>query len=262
MYFDAISHTPPSLSPVFSPQTKDALMRAIGECIELSPAGDCYVEQSNTRRRLSDDGYPMGEWDVSAIRDMSSLFDGRSSFNTDISKWYMSRVTDMSSMFKGATSFGGDISGWDVSQAVNMANMFREAESFDIDISEWDVSRAINMDYMFQGATSFTQRLCDTAWIESKASKTGIFTNSAGWICSVTTASTSSTPTSTATSTTFPTSTRSPTTGYLQLSTAPATTNTAMLPTVAQALKASIGNTDSVVGLAVMGCIAVISVAL
>ena len=42
---------------------------------------------------------PIADWDVSAITDMSYLFQELSSFNTDISNWNTSGVTSMDSMF-------------------------------------------------------------------------------------------------------------------------------------------------------------------
>ena len=42
---------------------------------------------------------PIANWDVSAITDMSFLFNGLTNFNTDISSWDTSSVTDMSYMF-------------------------------------------------------------------------------------------------------------------------------------------------------------------
>jgi len=42
----------------------------------------------------------IADWDVSAITDMSSLFNGLTNFNADISGWDTSGVTDMRSMFQ------------------------------------------------------------------------------------------------------------------------------------------------------------------
>ena len=44
---------------------------------------------------------------------MSSMFEGASSFNKDISGWDVTRVTDMSSMFESAKAFNRDISNWE-----------------------------------------------------------------------------------------------------------------------------------------------------
>ena len=41
----------------------------------------------------------IGDWDVSAITDMSELFNGMTKFNEPLSNWVTSSVTTMHSMF-------------------------------------------------------------------------------------------------------------------------------------------------------------------
>ena len=43
---------------------------------------------------------PIADWDVSAVSDMSELFEALENFNADISSWNTSGVTTMDSMFK------------------------------------------------------------------------------------------------------------------------------------------------------------------
>ena len=88
----------------------------------------------------------------------------------------------MSEMFGYAKSFNGDISKWDVSSVENMHNMFWGAASFNGDLSKWDVSQVKDMEQMFYRATAFTQKLCTAPWVNSKASKTGMFDHSSGSI--------------------------------------------------------------------------------
>merc|ERR1711939_106752 len=59
--------------------------------------------------------------------------------------------------------------------------MFHDTKPFNQDISEWDVSSVTDMDFMFYRASSFKQTLCG-AWLESKASKKGMFVRSEGRI--------------------------------------------------------------------------------
>ena len=81
-------------------------------------------------------GFPIGNWDVSQITDMSNLFE-ISTFNGDISSWNTSSVTDMSYMFAAAVTVNGDISSWDTSSVTDMAYMFRFATSFSQNLCSW-----------------------------------------------------------------------------------------------------------------------------
>ena len=124
----------------------------------------------------------LSTWDMSNVQDMSGMFLYATSFNGDISKWDVSRVTDMSYMFSHQRSFDGDISKWNVSSVTKMECMFMFALSFNGEISKWDVSSVVTMTDMFQGAASFKQTLCGHAWVNSKADKEGMFTDSSGSI--------------------------------------------------------------------------------
>lgn len=71
---------------------------------------------------------------------------------------------------------------WDVSRITDMRGLFTNKNKFNQDLSKWDVSKVTAMDYMFAYATSFNQILCGEAWLKSQATKTDMFTNSAGSI--------------------------------------------------------------------------------
>ena len=60
--------------------------------------------------------------------------------------------------------------------------MFNTATAFNGDISKWDVSSVTKMDLMFQHATSFKHKLCEVAWVHSRASKRSMFESSSGSI--------------------------------------------------------------------------------
>ena len=81
-------------------------------------------------------GWPMNDWQVGKITDMSNLFNGEQvdevfrEFDEDISGWDVSSVTDMHEMFSMAKVFNQDISEWDVSEVTNMRGMFRNAHKF------------------------------------------------------------------------------------------------------------------------------------
>ena len=130
------------------PESKEELKAAVDECLKTSPSGDC-----------SEGPHAIGDWDVSAVTDMASMFLRASAFNQDVSKW-------------------------DVSAVTNMNFMFSEASTFNQDLSKWDVSGVTEMKFMFFGASAFKRELCGDAWVNSEADKMNMFRDSPGSISS------------------------------------------------------------------------------
>ena len=106
-------------------------------------------------------------WDVSAITDMSDLFDSKTTFNSDISNWNVSNVTDMTNMFQGATAFNSPINNWDVRKVTNISRMFNYASSFQQPLNLWDLNALVIAD-LFMGRTgvagAITYTLLDTLY--------------------------------------------------------------------------------------------------
>ncbi|MCX8483252.1 MAG: BspA family leucine-rich repeat surface protein, partial [Crocinitomicaceae bacterium] len=95
--------------------------------------------------------------DLSAVTDMSSMFEGATLFNSDISTWETSNITNMAYMFESATTFNQNIGGWNTSNVSYMHGMFFNASLFNQDIGLWNTNNVIRMDDMFHNATSFNQ---------------------------------------------------------------------------------------------------------
>merc|ERR1719424_2340797 len=90
----------------------------------------------------------IADWDVSAVTDMSSLFEDLKDFNADISSWDTSGVTSMYLMFYGASAFNQPLS-FDTSSVTSMREMFVHASAFNQPLS-FDTSSVTEMSYMFE----------------------------------------------------------------------------------------------------------------
>ena len=144
---------------------------------QLQTAVNLWI--SNRASAISTYGQ-INTWCTGNVTDMGGLFNGKTTFNDDISNWNVSNVTNMSQMFYNASAFNQDLSAWDVSSVTNMAQMFRIASAFNnggaAGIGAWDVSNVTGMGYMFNSAGAFNQNI--GAWdVSSVADMSYMFNN-------------------------------------------------------------------------------------
>merc|ERR1719199_2201921 len=166
---ESLKPTPGECRPIYSNHTEPFTDRAS----LLTAVKDCIAQNSK------DGCADMNTWDVTAVTDMSDLFNRNGNFNGNISKWNTSKVTNMQCMFKDTKAFNGDISGWDVSKVTNMGYMFSSA-SFNGDISKWDVSKVTNLRNMFFSASSFNGDI--SKWDVSKVTNMyGMFSSASSF---------------------------------------------------------------------------------
>ena len=119
---------------------------------------------------------PIGNWDVSNVNDMRSMFRNNIAFNQPIGSWDVSNVTYMSGMFQYTTSFNQPIGNWDLSSVTDMEWMFNSADAFNQPIGNWDVSNVTDMSFMFYDAT-FNQPIGN--WdVSNVTDMRGMFQNS------------------------------------------------------------------------------------
>ena len=105
----------------------------------------------------------IGEWDVSAVTTMRSLFFMSSFNNSSIVSWAnrLTSVTNMDFMFGyNAAGFGGvyfnqDISSWDVNNVNQMFGMFINNSDFNQDLSSWSVGGVSLCGQVFDGTDSW-----------------------------------------------------------------------------------------------------------
>jgi hypothetical protein len=132
---------------------------------ELREAVDAYMLDRESTMQY---GFPIGNWDVSQIRDLSSLFStvrnpAMVTFNADLSNWDVASATDTSSMFEGAISFTDSSNGlanWNTANVRDMSRMFAYS-GFAGEVSRWDVSRVASFDSMFNYAFDFRGDVSD-----------------------------------------------------------------------------------------------------
>ncbi len=121
--------------------------------------------EAEIKKRLDAEGATadLNYIDTSDITDMSSLFQGNTNFNGDISKWNTSKVENMSYMLR-ATAFNKPLNNWDVSSVTDMTAMFYGASAFNKPLNNWNVSSVEYMSHMFSEATAFNQDL--SGWVD------------------------------------------------------------------------------------------------
>ena len=97
------------------------------------------------------------DWDVSNIKNMSSMFGNCRSLTTlDVSKWNTSNVHDMSYMFYDCASLTSlDISNWDTSMA-NMTSMFQYCTSLRTITGVIDMKSCTSYSNMFENCNNLS----------------------------------------------------------------------------------------------------------
>jgi Mycoplasma protein of unknown function, DUF285 len=154
-----LGSVPPASPLLETPLGNGSTGIAFSSRTELRAAVDAYMlDRSSTLQY----GFPIGNWDVSQIRDLSSLFStvrnpDMVTFNSDLSNWNVASATDTSSMFEGAIAFTDTTNGlanWNMASVRAMDRMFAYS-GFAGDVSRWDVSRVTSFDSMFNYAFDF-----------------------------------------------------------------------------------------------------------
>ena len=99
----------------------------------------------------------IGAWDVSAVTDMTSLFDSCSLFNLNLSAWDTSSVTTMARMFNTATAFnnGNTALTFDATALITTFNMFRECANFNQTFVLTHPTNWTTASFMFMNAVRF-----------------------------------------------------------------------------------------------------------
>ncbi len=117
-----------------------------------------YVED---RGRLPEwlQGIPIGDWDISNVTNMRTLFRGLTTFNEPLTNWDVSNVTTMERMFEDCDNFNQPLNNWNVSNVREMNMMFFRCDRFNQPLNNWDVSNVMTMSSIFNNCPNFNQPL-------------------------------------------------------------------------------------------------------
>jgi len=123
----------------------------------------------------------IGSWNMSAVTNMSTMFQDATLFNADIGSWNTSKVTNFSSMFRGATAYnnGGSasVNNLVTASSTDIQRMFQDARAFNQPIGSWNTSNVTAINHMFAGATAFDQDIGN--WDTSKVTSINSLFNGA-----------------------------------------------------------------------------------
>ena len=139
----------------FKPKNKQELKSVIDTWYKADTQQEYDLKQQVIPYKYRD----IGNWNVSLITDMSSLFWLNIYFNEDISSWDVSRVTNMECMFRNCENFNQPLNSWNVSRVKYMRSMFWYAKSFNQTLKDWDISCVKDMSFMFAGTMKFKKFL-------------------------------------------------------------------------------------------------------
>lgn len=114
---------------------------------------------------------PIGTWNTINVTNMSSMFANCGSFNQPIGSWNTANVTNMNAMFYGATAFNQSIGTWNTSNVTNMNAMFYKASRFNQPIDTWNTANVTDMGLMFYFASRFNQPI--GTWNTAKVTNMG-----------------------------------------------------------------------------------------
>jgi len=105
------------------------------------------------------DANDIKDWDVSAVTDMSYLFQKSKFDSLDLSSWNIGNVANMAYMFANDSNVNKvkNLANWDTKNVTNMLGMFQAVSDTDLSFVEnWDVSNVTNAGYMFDSCPNLT----------------------------------------------------------------------------------------------------------
>ena len=126
-----------------------------------------------------DNGGSLGNWDVSHITIMDSMF--RSAYMVEnINSWDVSSVRSIDYIFSGNEDFNEPLDQWDTRNIESAVGAFSNMKNFDQSLGDWDISKASDFTDIFTGSGNFSTTHYDATlkgWATLDEGETAIPTN-------------------------------------------------------------------------------------
>ena len=100
----------------------------------------------------------LSHWNVSNVRNMRGMFGSYNGVISGLSHWNVSNVTDMSVMFENYNGMIGDLSHWDTSNVTDMTDMFEHSSASVSGLNTWNIRPTTKMSNMF-GSSSLPYKI-------------------------------------------------------------------------------------------------------
>ena len=127
--------------------------------------GDTAALKREVLKKIINKETDFNDIDISAVKDLSHLFEDQDISEIDISEWNVSHVESMRAMFQNCRYLKtcGDLGKWDVRNVLDMSWMFNGCQCLTKlgDLQNWEIN-GTKMKCMFQGC----KRLKDLGYIK------------------------------------------------------------------------------------------------
>ncbi len=111
-----------------------------------------------------DNGGNIGNWNVSTISSMNSMF--RNAFmNENINTWNVSSVKSIDHMFQACEDFNYPLDQWVTTNLESAIETFADAKSFDQSLGDWDISNVSDFTDIFTNGTGMSDQNYDATLI-------------------------------------------------------------------------------------------------
>jgi hypothetical protein len=102
-------------------------------------------------------GEGLDSWNTTAVTTLNYTFYGASSMNANLGKWDVSKVQTLERTFNDASKFTGEgLDSWITTAVTTLYSTFDDASSMNANLGKWDVTKVTSLEWTFYLASKFT----------------------------------------------------------------------------------------------------------